>query len=90
MSDQNHYNQFNILVYFLVLRRPKEEGVGVEDLDRLQIELEMLLSNVVLRQRTLHSEIEQMSTVEETRFKRTNVSVSRTVSIVTIVGSKLR
>lgn len=68
--------------HFLVLRRSKEEGVGIEDLDRLQVELEMVLSNVVLRQRTLHLELEHMSAAEETKFKRAgnSLSVSRTVS----------
>lgn len=45
------------------------------------MELEMLLCHVVLRQRTLHSEISQIS-VEETKAKRTSLAVAKSVSEV--------
>ena len=39
--------------YSAILNRTEEEGVGMEDLDALQLELEALLSAVVLRNRVL-------------------------------------
>lgn len=75
-------NCIGIYIYIIaVLSRSKEEGIGMEDLDKLQMELEMLLSHVVLRQRTLHSEISQIS-VEETKAKRTSLAVAKSVSEV--------
>lgn len=53
----------------------------MDDLDKLQMELEMMLSNVVLRQRTLHAEIGQISMAEEMKSKRSaGMSVLRLVS----------
>lgn len=43
--------------YYAVLNRSEEEGVGMEDLDQLQMELESLLSKVAVRQRLLQTEI---------------------------------
>ena len=65
-----------------VLSRSKEEGVGIEDLDKLQTELELMLSNVVLRQRTLHTEISHISAAEETKLKKTaSLSIAKIVNI---------
>lgn len=53
----------------------------MEDLDRLQGELEMLLSNVALRQRTLHSEIALIASAEENKTKKTaSISIVKSVS----------
>lgn len=76
----------------LVLLRPKEECVGIEDLDKLQTELELMLSNVVLRQRILHTEITHISAAEETKSKRTaSLSIAKIVIIVELfyISSKL-
>ncbi|XP_026289353.1 transcriptional adapter 3 [Frankliniella occidentalis] len=43
--------------YYVVLTRTEEEGVMMDDLDQLQMDLESLLSKVAVRQRLLHSEI---------------------------------
>lgn len=64
----------------------------MEDLDRLQMELEMLLSNVVLRQKTLHSEIALITSAEETKPKKTaSLSVAKNVCyIVRVIYSPYR
>ncbi|XP_034190361.1 transcriptional adaptor 3 [Osmia lignaria lignaria] len=56
--------------YSSILQRTAEEGVGMEDLDTLQLELEMLLSSVVVRHRMLQEEIANLSSAEERRDKR--------------------
>jgi len=57
-----------------ILKRTTEEGVGMEDLDTLQLELETLLSTVVVRHRTLQDEIISLSSVEERRGDRRSKS----------------
>lgn len=57
--------------YSSILQRTPDEGVGMEDLDTLQLELEMLLSSVVVRHRMLQDEIANLSSAEtERRDKR--------------------
>ncbi|XP_012285754.1 transcriptional adapter 3-B [Orussus abietinus] len=56
--------------YTGVLQRTVEEGVVMDDLDTLQLELEMLLSSVVVRNRTLQEEITSLSSAEERRDRR--------------------
>lgn len=56
--------------YTNILKRSAEEGVSMEDLDTLQLELEMLLSAVVVRHRTLQDEIASLSSAEERRDRR--------------------
>ena len=56
--------------YYSVLQRSAEEGVNMEDLDTLQLELEMLLSSVVVRSRMLQEEIASLSASEERRDRR--------------------
>ncbi|RWS30231.1 transcriptional adapter 3-like protein [Leptotrombidium deliense] len=47
--------------YSSVLNRSEEEGIGLEDLDALQLELETLLVSVVKRQAQLESEMESLA-----------------------------
>lgn len=68
------------------MQRSPDDGVGMEDLDKLQMELEMLLSNVVLRQRTLHSEIALITSAEENKPKKT-ASLSLAKNVCYIVSS---
>lgn len=69
--------------YSSILQRSPDEGVGMEDLDKLQMELEMLLSNVVLRQRTLHSEIALITSAEENKPKKTaSLSLAKSVCYI--------
>jgi transcriptional adapter 3 len=63
-----------LLKYVNILKRTTEEGVGMEDLDTLQLELETLLSTVVVRHRTLQDEIISLSSVEERRGDRRSKS----------------
>ncbi|CAG2119818.1 unnamed protein product, partial [Medioppia subpectinata] len=43
-----------------VVQRSEDEGIGSEDLDVLQLELESLLVSVVQRQRLLETEMESL------------------------------
>ncbi|XP_001605876.1 transcriptional adapter 3-B [Nasonia vitripennis] len=56
--------------YSSVLQRNTEDGINMEDLDTLQLELEMLLSSVVVRSRMLQEEIASLSASEERRDRR--------------------
>ncbi|XP_043262081.1 transcriptional adapter 3-B [Colletes gigas] len=56
--------------YTSILQRNTEEGVGMEDLDMLQLELEMLLSSVVVRHRMIQEEVANLSSAEERRDRR--------------------
>lgn len=53
--------------YSAILNRTEDDGVGMEDLDALQLELEALLSAVVVRTRVLQEEIRVLSNAEEKR-----------------------
>ncbi|EZA55937.1 hypothetical protein DMN91_011231 [Ooceraea biroi] len=67
--------------YMSILKRTADEGVGMEDLDTLQLELEMLLSAVVVRHRVLQDEVANLSSVEERRGDRRSKS-GKSVSLV--------
>ncbi|KAL1130964.1 hypothetical protein AAG570_012205 [Ranatra chinensis] len=60
----------NLHCYSAVLGRGKEDGVSMEDLDRLQPELESLLSAVAVRLRTLQAEVTALSTSEDKSEKK--------------------
>ena len=49
----------------LVLRRSEQDGVGLEDVDALQLELEALLSATVVRKMTLKEEIKILNNIEK-------------------------
>jgi len=51
--------------YFGILKRPQNEDIGLEDLDGLQLELETLLSNSVIRRRHFKEESEILSNLEK-------------------------
>lgn len=57
--------------YTSILQRTTQEGVQLDDLDTLQLELETLLSSVVVRYRMLQDEIICLSSAEERRDKKT-------------------
>lgn len=52
-------------IFFLVLRRSEQDGVGLEDIDALQLELEALLSATVVRKMTLKEEIKILNNIEK-------------------------
>ena len=52
---------------FSVLVRTKEDGIGVEELDTLQTELETLLASVAKRMRQLESEIQTLSNWQDNK-----------------------
>ncbi|KAK7872846.1 hypothetical protein R5R35_006717 [Gryllus longicercus] len=60
--------------YSAVLRRNEEQGVGMDDLNTLQMELESLLSAVALRTRALQDEIQALNTAEGRQDKKGKVS----------------
>lgn len=63
--------------YSAILNRTEEEGVGMDDLDALQLELEALLSAVVVRSRVLREEIQVLSNAEEKRDKKGKLSINK-------------
>ena len=52
---------------FSVVQRSEADGIGFEDVDTLQVELEALLSATVVRKVTLKEEIKVLANVE--RYK---------------------
>ncbi|KAK6633079.1 hypothetical protein RUM43_012822 [Polyplax serrata] len=62
--------------YTAVLARSEEEGVGMEDLDTLQLELEALLSCVAVRNRVIREEIKLLESAEEKRDKKTKLALT--------------
>ncbi|KAG5336635.1 TAD3B protein, partial [Acromyrmex charruanus] len=62
--------------YTSILKRTVEEGVVMDDLDTLQLELETLLSAVVVRHRTLQDEIASLFSAEERKDRRSKSSKS--------------
>jgi transcriptional adapter 3 len=71
--------------YYSVLQRNAEDGINMEDLDILQLELEMLLSSVVVRSRMLQEEIASLSASEERRDRR-----SKSGKGLALIDKKLR
>ncbi|XP_018058941.1 PREDICTED: transcriptional adapter 3 [Atta colombica] len=62
--------------YTSILKRTAEEGIVMDDLDTLQLELETLLSAVVVRHRTLQDEIASLFSAEERKDRRSKSSKS--------------
>ena len=62
--------------FFNVLKRPQGEGegLGLEDLDGLQLELEAMLSSVVVRKRHLKEELDILTNLDKYRGKNKKVS----------------
>ena len=61
--------------YSSVLQRSEQDGIGFEDVDTLQLELEALLSATVVRKLTLKEEIKVLANVD--RYKGTNKSYKK-------------
>ena len=64
---------------FAVLRRNELDGIGLEDVDTLQLELEALLSATVVRKVTLKEETKVLSNIEKYKsggklHKRVNIN----------------
>ncbi|XP_077264420.1 transcriptional adaptor 3 [Temnothorax americanus] len=78
-------NSRNLPRYTSILKRTAEEGIGMEDLDTLQLELETLLSAVVVRHRTLHDEIASLFSAEERRDRR-----SKSGKSLSLLDKKIR
>ena len=51
--------------YSSVLKRSEQDGVGMEDIDTLQMELEALLSSTVVRKMTLKDELKVLLDVDK-------------------------
>lgn len=78
-------NSRNLPRYTSILKRTAEEGVGMDDLDTLQLELETLLSAVVVRHRTLQDEIASLFSAEERRDRR-----SKSGKSLSLIDKKIR
>lgn len=63
-----------------MLNKSKDEGITMEDLDGLQLELETMLSSVAVRTRTLTSEIAALNVLEEQRDKKGQLALLKIVS----------
>ena len=55
--------------YSSVLKRSEHDGIGMEDIDTLQMELEALLSSTVVRKMTLKDEVKVLCEAEKYRGK---------------------
>ena len=51
--------------YFNTFKKPPSEDIGLEDLDGLQLELEMMLSNCVLKKKHLKEESDILANLEK-------------------------
>ena len=51
--------------YSSVLKRSEQDGIGMEDIDTLQMELEALLSSTVVRKMTLKDEVKVLYEAEK-------------------------
>ena len=51
--------------YSAVLKRSDQDGVGMEDIDTLQMELEAMLSSTVVRKITLKEELDVLYDIEK-------------------------
>ena len=60
--------------YFNVLKKPQNEEIGLEDLDGLQLELELLLSSSVLKRRHFKEEVDILSNIDKYKGKVKKVS----------------
>ncbi|XP_044260968.1 transcriptional adapter 3-A [Tribolium madens] len=56
--------------YSSILGRTEDDGVNMDDLDQLQLDLEKLISTCAVRNRFLRGEIESIDRVEEKRDKK--------------------
>ena len=81
----NFFRQELLIIFNIcnisVLRRNEQDGVGLEDIDALQLELEALLSATVVRKLTLKEEVKILANIEKYRgqgksFKRVKKSFS--------------
>ena len=60
--------------YFNVLKKPQNEEIGLEDLDGLQLELELLLSSSVLKRRHFKEEVDILTNIDKYKGKVKKVS----------------
>jgi transcriptional adapter 3 len=54
-----------IVIFFSVLKRSESDGIGMEDIDTLQLELEALLSSTVVRKMSLREECKVLNEAEK-------------------------
>lgn len=54
---------------FIVMGRTDEEGVGIEDLDALQTEIELMLINVTRRSIAIEKEVDALTNWQESQCK---------------------
>lgn len=60
--------------YFNIFKKPPSEDIGMEDLDGLQLELERMLSNCVLRKKHLKEETEVLANLDKYKGRVKKVS----------------
>ncbi|XP_037932104.1 transcriptional adapter 3-like [Teleopsis dalmanni] len=69
-------NAKQLPTYYNVLQRSSEDYLSAEDLDKIQAELETLLSNVALRYRVLKAEYESLDKDERRNERRSKHTTS--------------
>lgn len=72
-GNNDHYKL--VPRYSSVLKRSEQDGIGLEDVDTLQLELEALLSATVVRKITLKDEVKVLNNLE--RYKGQSKSSKR-------------
>ena len=60
--------------YFNIFKKPPSEDIGMEDLDGLQLELERMLSNCVLRKKHLKEETDVLANLDKYKGRVKKVS----------------
>ena len=66
LKQFDHLEAYSAPRFFNVLKRPSgEESLSLEDLDGLQIELEALLSNVVVRKKHINKELDILNNLDK-------------------------
>ena len=68
---------------FAVLERDKEESVGIDELDVIQTELEILLASVAKRMRQLEGEINTLNSWQD-KTKDKKGSIGKVVSPISV------
>ena len=73
-----------LCISFTVLQRTDEDGIGVEEIDTLQSELETLLASVAKRMRQLQAENKILSSWQDTKGKVTETKTTKAGKSVSI------
>lgn len=72
-----------IVIFPIVISRGEDQPVPNDDLDRLQMELEFMLSAIATQNRLLHSQVEVINAAEESKPKKpAHLIIPKAVSLL--------